>query len=108
MPEWQTLFSALREHDINVSDRDMPRPVGGGDISAAWRVKTDDNSVFLKTGPASSYDMFPPRPRASGNSPKPMQCACLKCGVAFGRLPIVCWHLNGSTSICRVLTPKGC
>ncbi len=58
MPEWQTLFSALREHDINVSDRDMPRPVGGGDISAAWRVKTDDNSVFLKTGPASSYDMF--------------------------------------------------
>ncbi|TDJ35069.1 MAG: fructosamine kinase family protein [Gammaproteobacteria bacterium] len=58
MPEWQTLFSALREHDIKVSDRDMPRPVGGGDISAAWRVKTEDNAIFLKTGPASSYDMF--------------------------------------------------
>jgi fructosamine-3-kinase len=58
MPEWRTLFSELREHDIHVSDRDMPRPVGGGDISAAWRVKTHDNCVFLKTGPASSYDMF--------------------------------------------------
>ncbi len=58
MPEWQTLFSALREHDIIVSDRDMPRPVGGGDISAAWRVKTKDNAVFVKTGPASSHDMF--------------------------------------------------
>jgi len=58
MPEWQTLFSALREHDINVSDRDMPRPVGGGDISAAWRVKANDHSVFLKTGSTDSYDMF--------------------------------------------------
>ena len=58
MPEWQTLFSALREHDINVSGRDMPRPVGGGDISAAWRVKSADNSVFLKTGPGRSYEMF--------------------------------------------------
>ena len=58
MPEWQTLFSALREHDIKVSDRDMPRPVHGGDISSAWRVKAEDQPVFLKTGPASSYEMF--------------------------------------------------
>ena len=58
MPKWQSLFSVLREHDINVSDRDMPRPVGGGDIGAAWRVKTQDSSVFLKTGPVSSYEMF--------------------------------------------------
>ena len=58
MPEWQTLFAALHEHDINVSQRDMPRPVGGGDISAAWRVKSQNGSVFLKTGPASSYEMF--------------------------------------------------
>ena len=36
----------------------MPRPVGGGDISAAWRVKSQDSSVFLKTGPAGSYEMF--------------------------------------------------
>ena len=58
MPEWQTLFSALREHDIKVSDRDMPRPVHGGDISAAWRAKAEDQPVFLKTGPASCYEMF--------------------------------------------------
>jgi fructosamine-3-kinase len=58
MPEWRTLFSALREHDINVSDRDMPRPVGGGDISAAWRVRSNEHAVFLKTGPAASHEMF--------------------------------------------------
>jgi fructosamine-3-kinase len=58
MPQWQSLFSVLREHDIRVSDSDMPRPVGGGDISSAWRVRADDHHVFLKTGPASSYEMF--------------------------------------------------
>jgi len=58
MPEWRTLLPALREHDIDVSDRDMPRPVGGGGISAAWRVRSNDHSVFLKTGPASAYEMF--------------------------------------------------
>jgi len=58
MPEWQTLLAALREHGVDVSGRDMPRPVGGGDISAAWRVKADDHSVFLKTGSKDSYDMF--------------------------------------------------
>ncbi len=58
MPQWQSLFTVLREHDINVSAQDMPRPVGGGDISSAWRVHADDRPVFLKTGPADSYDMF--------------------------------------------------
>jgi protein-ribulosamine 3-kinase len=58
MPQWQSLFSVLREHDIRVSASDMPRPVGGGDISSAWRVRGDDHHVFLKTGPASSYEMF--------------------------------------------------
>lgn len=58
MPEWQTLFTVLRDNDINVSLHDMPRPVGGGDISAAWRIKTERNPVFLKTGPADSLPMF--------------------------------------------------
>jgi fructosamine-3-kinase len=58
MPEWQTLLSALRKHDVDVSGRDMPRPVGGGDISAAWRVKANDHSVFLMSGSKDSYDMF--------------------------------------------------
>lgn len=58
MPQWQSLFTVLREHDINVSATDMPRPVGGGDISAAWQVRANDTPVFLKTGPAGAYDMF--------------------------------------------------
>jgi len=58
MPQWQNLFTVLREHDINVSAQDMPRPIGGGDISSAWKVNADDKPVFLKTGPAESYDMF--------------------------------------------------
>jgi len=58
MPHWQSLFSTLREHDINVSDHDMPRPVGGGDISTVWQVRTDEHPVFLKTGAADACDMF--------------------------------------------------
>jgi fructosamine-3-kinase len=58
LPEWRTLLPALRAHDIAVSDRDMPRPVGGGDISAAWRLRSGDSSVFLKTGPADAWDRF--------------------------------------------------
>jgi protein-ribulosamine 3-kinase len=58
MPQWQNLFSALREHDIRVSADDMPRPVGGGDISSAWQLRTANSAVFLKTGPASALDMF--------------------------------------------------
>jgi fructosamine-3-kinase len=58
MPRWQELFGRLREHGIPVSEIDMPRPVGGGDINAAWRIRTEQNAVFLKTGPAASYDMF--------------------------------------------------
>ena len=58
MPQWQNLFSVLREHDINVSENDMPRPVGGGDISSAWQIRAEDRAVFLKTGPATVYDVF--------------------------------------------------
>lgn len=58
MPHWQNLFTALREHDIRVSAQDMPRPVSGGDISSAWHVRTEEQAVFLKTGPASALDMF--------------------------------------------------
>jgi fructosamine-3-kinase len=58
MPQWQNLFAALRKHDVRVSASDMPRPVAGGDINSAWRAKSGDSAVFLKTGPASSLDMF--------------------------------------------------
>ncbi len=36
----------------------MPRPVGGGDISAAWHLDTEGGGVFLKTGPVVTSDMF--------------------------------------------------
>jgi len=35
-----------------------PRPVGGGDISDAWRVEGPSGPVFLKTGPADAGDIF--------------------------------------------------
>jgi len=84
MPQWQSLFTVLREHDINVSAQDMPRPVGGGDISSAWRVRAGDSPVFLKTGPASSYDMFVAEAEGLGELekagairvPKVLGCVC--------------------------------
>ena len=58
MPDWSTITQALRDAGVTVAARAAPRAVGGGDISAAWRLETADGSVFLKTGPASSYEMF--------------------------------------------------
>ena len=48
MPDWAAILE-----DLGVAG-ETPRPVSGGDISAAWRV----GDLFLKTGPASSFDMF--------------------------------------------------
>ncbi len=48
MPDWTPILSELG------LGSETPVAVSGGDISAAWRV----GNVFLKTGPASSYDMF--------------------------------------------------
>jgi len=58
MPDWSTITSALRDAGVNVAASASPRPVGGGDISAAWRLETDSGSAFVKTGPEASYDMF--------------------------------------------------
>ena len=57
MPDWAPIRAALRNAGIDVEDVE-PRPVSGGDISAAWRLDSAAGSVFLKTGPASSYEMF--------------------------------------------------
>ncbi|RZV36657.1 MAG: fructosamine kinase family protein [Chromatiales bacterium] len=48
MPDWAAILE-----DLGVAG-ETPRPVSGGDISAAWRV----GDLFLKTGPESSFDMF--------------------------------------------------
>jgi fructosamine-3-kinase len=57
MPDWTTIRSALSDAGIDAGNA-RPRPVSGGDISAAWRLDALDQSVFLKTGPSSSYEMF--------------------------------------------------
>jgi fructosamine-3-kinase len=58
MPDWSAISKALNDAGIHVAARASAKPVGGGDISAAWRLETDDRPVFVKTGPASSADMF--------------------------------------------------
>ena len=57
MPDWAPIRAALHSAGIDVAGAE-PRPVAGGDISAAWRLDSAAGSVFLKTGPASSYEMF--------------------------------------------------
>jgi fructosamine-3-kinase len=58
MRDWSTISKALRDAGVPISARTAARPVGGGDISAAWRAESAEGPVFVKTGPASSYDMF--------------------------------------------------
>ena len=48
----------LADAGLGIDPAASPQAVSGGDISAAWRLETNDGAVFLKTGPASSYDMF--------------------------------------------------
>ncbi|MFQ5982098.1 MAG: fructosamine kinase family protein [Woeseiaceae bacterium] len=56
MPDWQSIFAALREDGVSVTGN--PRSVGGGDISAAWRIETREAPLFVKTGGSESFDMF--------------------------------------------------
>lgn len=58
MPDWKSIKSALASAGVQSGSGELPLPVGGGDISAAWRLESDSGTVFLKTGPASSFDMF--------------------------------------------------
>ena len=59
MPDWSSINAVLAGAGLEVKPGSSPRPVGGGDINAAWRLETTDGkTVFLKTGSASSYDMF--------------------------------------------------
>lgn len=58
MPDWPDIFAALREDGIRISGDTRPRSIGGGDISAAWRIDTGDGATFVKTGCRTSFDMF--------------------------------------------------
>ena len=57
MPDWQALKHALDKDGIHLDDS-APRPVGGGDISAAWCVQGNAGPWFLKTSAAANEDMF--------------------------------------------------
>ena len=57
MPDWASIAAQLEKVGID-SRGQRPRPVSGGDISAAWRLQTTGGDLFLKTGPATSFDMF--------------------------------------------------
>ncbi len=58
MPEWRSIFAALRGDGIECADNVDPRPVGGGDISAAWHIDTINNAVFVKTGGVEALEML--------------------------------------------------
>ena len=58
MPDWSIVYSGLQRAGLAVPETAHPQPVTGGDISAAWRLMTSSGPVFVKTGPASSFDMF--------------------------------------------------
>jgi len=57
MSDWPELKEALKGLGLGPGDKN-PRPVGGGDINAAWKIATNSGSVFLKTGPEEFFDIF--------------------------------------------------
>jgi fructosamine-3-kinase len=48
----------LRKSGVGVARAVEPRPIGGGDISAAWRLEAEEFPVFVKTGRGASFEMF--------------------------------------------------
>ena len=58
MPDWSSIKENLAAAGVSLSSGSLPMPVSGGDISAAWRLPTDDGDLFVKTGPLSAGDMF--------------------------------------------------
>lgn len=58
MPDWSSITQHLRDAGISLERGATPRPVGGGDISAAWQLDAGDRALFLKTGTVNSAEMF--------------------------------------------------
>ena len=57
MPDWSSLFDQLAGRGIRVVERHA-KAVAGGDIAAAWRLETQQGSLFLKTLPAAEADLL--------------------------------------------------
>jgi protein-ribulosamine 3-kinase len=58
MPDWSSIYMHLDDQGVRLAVDRAPIPVSGGDISAAWRLATDDGDLFIKTGPLSAAEMF--------------------------------------------------
>lgn len=59
MVDWAAIRTALAEAGIAIDGEELgPRPVRGGDINAAWRIDVGGRSLFLKTAPVASQQMF--------------------------------------------------
>ena len=58
MPDWSSIYQHLDDKGVRLAVDRAPIPVSGGDISAAWRLATDDGDLFIKTGPLSAAEMF--------------------------------------------------
>lgn len=58
MPDWTSIADHLDAVGVAIDSGEAPRPVSGGDISAAWRLLTADGELFIKTGPGPTADMF--------------------------------------------------
>ena len=57
VPDWPSLFDQLKRRGIRAADGHV-EAVAGGDIAAAWRLRTPEGAVFLKTLPAAEADLL--------------------------------------------------
>lgn len=58
MQDWSSLARHLNAAGISVPGDATASPIGGGDISAAWRLSGEDRDIFLKTGGVAAAEMF--------------------------------------------------
>ena len=49
MRDWSSLARQLSAAGIAVQKDASASPIGGGDISAAWRLSGEEGDIFLKT-----------------------------------------------------------
>ncbi|MEM9208919.1 MAG: fructosamine kinase family protein, partial [Pseudomonadota bacterium] len=57
MPDWRGIFADLGRQGVAIDPDCVPTSVGGGNISAAWRL-SGSPQVFVKTGGPEAADMF--------------------------------------------------
>jgi fructosamine-3-kinase len=58
MPDWNAISNHVREACGESLDTHSAQPVSGGDINAAYRLKTGSRHIFIKINNASMQDMF--------------------------------------------------